>query len=53
MTGMDRFSDKDRRKQRRRNEYAKELEEPKFRQRVNLRSKEYWDWPLGEDDMEA
>lgn len=41
MTGMDRFSDKDRRKQRRRNKYAKELEEIKYRPRVK-ESKKGW-----------
>lgn len=34
MSGMDRFKDKDRRRQRRRNEVARELANPRYRQRV-------------------
>lgn len=58
MTGLSKYSDKDRRRQRRRNEFARELGDPRYRQRVvpghkpedNDYRRNCWDDYTQEDD---
>ena len=45
MTGLNRYTDKEKRKMRRHNHIARDLRTPKFRQRVVQRKKtEKWCW---------